>query len=74
MKAGYVSGGVDILPVPRNKSYSANPGETSVASDYIKNFILSKTATIPENIITNANNTNNVNNSTTNNNNTNNND
>lgn len=54
MKAGYVSGGVDILPVPRNASYSANPGETSVASDYIKNFILAKTATIPDNIIQNT--------------------
>lgn len=52
MKAGYISGGVDILPVPRNASYSANPGETSVASDYIRNFILSKTATIPDNVVT----------------------
>jgi hypothetical protein len=51
-KAEYISGGVDILPVPRNASYSANPGETSVASDYIKNYILSKTATIPDNVIT----------------------
>lgn len=49
MKAGYIKGNVDIIPVPRNASYSANPGETSVASDYIKNFILSKTVTIPEN-------------------------
>ena len=51
MKAGYVSGGIEIIPVPRNASYSAKPGETSVASDYIKNFILSKTATIPDNVV-----------------------
>ena len=51
MKAGYISNGIEILPVPRNASYSANPGETSVASDYIKTFILSKTATIPENSV-----------------------
>ncbi len=70
MKAGYVNGGVDILPVPRNASYSANPGDTSVASDYIKNFILSKTATIPDNIVTNSTNETDTttNNTTTNNN------
>lgn len=73
MKAGYVSGGVDILPVPRNASYSANPGETSVASDYIKNFILSKTATIPDNVVTNTTNNSNTNNDNTTNNNNNNN-
>ena len=52
MKAGYISGGIEIIPVPRNASYSAKPGEMSVASDYIKNFILSKTAFIPENVVT----------------------
>lgn len=66
MKAGYISGGVDILPVPRNASYSANPGETSVASDYIRNFILSKTATIPDNVVTSTT-TPNTNNNVTNN-------
>ena len=54
MKAGYVSGGVQIIPVPRNSSYSEKPGETKVSSDYIKNFILSKTATIPDNVIQNV--------------------
>ena len=49
MKAGYIKGNVDIIPVPRNASYSANPGETSVASDYLKNFILSKSIQLPEN-------------------------
>ena len=54
MKAGYISGGVEIIPVPRNASYSENPGETLVSSDYIRNFVLSKTATIPDNIIINT--------------------
>lgn len=39
MKAGYVTGGVEILPIPRNASYSENPGETSVSSTYIQEFI-----------------------------------
>ncbi len=63
MKAGYINGSsIEINPVPRNASYSANPGETSVSSDYIKNFILSKSATIPQNITTTTPNDNNNNN------------
>ena len=59
MKAGYVSkNDIEIMPVPRNASYSANPGETSVASDYIKNFILSKTEVIPDNVVNSTVNTN----------------
>ena len=54
MKAGYISGGVEIIPVPINASYSENPGETLVSSEYIKNFILSKTAAIPDNVIQNT--------------------
>lgn len=53
MKAGYITGSsIEIVPVPRNASYSANPGETNVSSDYIRTFILSKSATIPQNITT----------------------
>lgn len=53
MKAGYITGSsIEIIPVPRNKSYSSNPGETVVSSDYIRNFILSKSATIPQNVTT----------------------
>lgn len=53
MKAGYITGSsIEIIPVPRNKSYSLNPGDTIVSSDYIKNFILSKSANIPQNITT----------------------
>lgn len=65
MKAGYITGSsIEIVPVPRNASYSANPGETNVSSDYIKSFILAKSATIPQNVITtpNDNNSNNNNN------------
>ncbi len=61
-KAQYI-GGVEIIPVPRNRNYTANPGETEVASDYVKEFILSKTAIIPdENISTNTNDNNDENN------------
>lgn len=45
-KAGYLSG--EIIPVPRNKTYSQNPGETLVSSEYIQDFILSKTVILPE--------------------------
>lgn len=50
MKAGYISSSsIEIIPVPRNASYSANPGDTIVSSEHIKEFILSKSATIPQN-------------------------
>ena len=39
---------IEIYPVPRNASYSENPGETVVKSDFLKNFILAKSAIIPE--------------------------
>ena len=48
-KAQYISGSsVEIIPVPRNASYSANPGETRVSSAYIRDFILSKSIALPE--------------------------
>ena len=37
---------IEITPVPRSASYTQNPGETSIASDYLRNFIMSKSATI----------------------------
>ena len=68
MKAGYISGSsIEIIPVPRNKSYSLSPGETVVSSDYIRNFILSKSATIPQNITTTTPTTDNNNNNDNNN-------
>ncbi len=35
---------VRITPVPRSASYTQNPGETQIASDYLYNFIMSKAA------------------------------
>ncbi len=71
MKAGYIGSSIEIIPVPRNASYSAAPGETRVSSDYIRSFILSKSATIPQNTIdtqtNNSDNNNNDNNNNTNN-------
>lgn len=53
MKAGYISGSsIEIIPVPRNASYSANPGDTVVSSDVIRDFILAKSAIIPQNTTT----------------------
>ena len=49
-KAEYIN--CEITPIPRNASYSANPGETSVASDYLRDFILSNAATIPDSDVT----------------------
>lgn len=49
MKAKYVSGrSIDIIPVPRNAAYTANPGDTNVSNEFIRDFILSKSALIPE--------------------------
>ncbi len=47
MKASYISG-VEILPVPRNASYSANPGDTNVSSAYIQEYIESKSIALPD--------------------------
>lgn len=47
MKADYL--GLEIVPVPRNASYSATPGDTLITSDTLRDFILSKSATIPQN-------------------------
>ena len=53
MKAGYISNDVEIVPVPRNASYSDKEDDetTKISSEYIKTFILSKTATIPDEVI-----------------------
>lgn len=59
MKAGYIGSSIEIIPVPRNASYSSNPGETNVSSDTIRDFILSKSATIPQNTTTSTNQPNN---------------
>ncbi len=42
-RADYITGSsIEITPVPRNASYSANPGETLITSEQIKNFINAK--------------------------------
>ena len=46
MKAGYISG-ITLVPVPRNKSYSEQGGEVKT-QEYLKDFILAKSAVIPE--------------------------
>ena len=33
--------------MPRNSSYSKNPAATEVESDYLKDFVITKTVTIP---------------------------
>lgn len=51
MKAGYVTtGNIEIIPVPRNASYSANPGETEVSSEYLQDFILNQSVAIPDEV------------------------
>jgi len=47
-KAGYLSG--EIIPVPRNQKYSENPDATVVSSEYIQDYILSKTVILPEQV------------------------
>ncbi len=39
---------VEIIPVPGNASYTNNPGETRVTSQYLMQLILSYTADIPD--------------------------
>lgn len=61
-KSDYItSNSITIVPVPRNANYTENPNATQVASDVIIDFILSKSAYIPENTTngTDDNNTNN---------------
>lgn len=50
MKAQYAN--MTIVPVPRNKNYTEEAGETQYSSDYLKNIILSTAATIPDETIT----------------------
>ena len=40
------SNSIELKPVPRSKSYTSNPGETNIASDYLYQFIMRKSATI----------------------------
>ncbi len=40
--------GLQIIPVPRNKEYTTESSTTEVKSEYIKQYILSKTLTVEE--------------------------
>lgn len=49
-QAEYIrSNSIEITPVPRNSSYSANPGDTLIYSDQIRDFITSKTTPVLDN-------------------------
>ena len=39
---------LELVPVPRNASYTSNPGETSVSSEYLRNLIRSYAQEIPD--------------------------
>lgn len=53
-KADYInSNSIEIIPVPRNAAYTANPGATQITSQDIQQFILSKSAFIAENPVPN---------------------
>lgn len=62
-KSDYItSNSIAIVPVPRNANYTENPNATQVASDVIIDFILSKSAYIPENNTNGTDDNNNTNN------------
>ena len=42
----YISGSVKVMPIPRNASYSSVDREAKIDSQYIQNFILSKTVNL----------------------------
>ena len=46
MKAYYL--GLEIVVVPRNSNYTANPGETKISSTYLKDIIEDRTGDIPD--------------------------
>ena len=39
---------LELVPVPRNASYTSNPGETAVSSEYLRNLIRSYAQEIPD--------------------------
>ena len=48
IRSNFIYVGMDIVAVPRNASYTTNPGETVVKSEFLQNFILAKTISIPD--------------------------
>lgn len=53
-KTEYI-GGISVMPIPRNASYTATPSDTTIDSQYIQNFILSKSITVSQNFNSNTN-------------------
>ena len=51
MDAGFINSDVEIIPVPRNASYSDKSGDksTKVSSRYLETFIKSQTTNIVSN-------------------------
>lgn len=45
--SSYISG-LDLIPVPRNSTYTSNPGETAVSSEYLRELIRTFTQDIPD--------------------------
>lgn len=45
-KTEYISGGIEVMPIPRNASYSSYDREPTIDSQYIENYILSKSINI----------------------------
>ncbi len=45
---------IELVPVPGNRSYTSEVGETKVSSEYLKNLILEQTAAIPDEAIPDA--------------------
>lgn len=54
-RATYLSS-VELVPVPRNKTYTAEAGETRYGSNELKNYIESKTISIEDTIVSSGNN------------------
>ena len=52
-KTEYI-GGITVMPIPRNASYSATDRDATIDSQYIQNFILSKSITVSQNFSTNT--------------------
>ena len=47
-KTEYI-GGISVMPIPRNASYSTTDRDATIDSQYIQNFILSKSISVSQN-------------------------
>lgn len=51
LRKALYSGKVTLVPVPGNASYTGNPGEMAVESEYLRQQILNYTSNIPDEVI-----------------------